>query len=192
MDLTLRWTDRCWKCDIELTESDRFKMHCPRCGVDLRDGPIDLVSLTEDQKLERKCWTAAVDLAKVWNNWGSAFKRLMEKDQAPDYSLVHDFCTEVMELSFPYLNRLMEESYTTQDSLSFLRKTLDDITSMLLATCQELETIQLLTGQWSEEDEEIKKEWLRKLGFTNKLLAASVAQQKRISCEGQRPLAKDC
>lgn len=177
MDLAIRWTKRCWKCQVELLEQDRFKKFCPRCACDLSDEPIDIGDFDQ---VERDSWKVATDLAKIWTNWGRAYERLVE-GKGNDYSLVHDFATEVMELAFPYLKRLMDSGLTTPDSMSFLRKTLNDITMTLLHTCQIQENAQKLIGKWSKFDEETKEEWLGKLGFTNKLLNAVGETPKQLS-----------
>lgn len=173
MDLTVRYSARCWKCDIELLEQNRFNSRCPRCACDLSDEPIDL----EDFDIEeRKFWKAATDLVKVWRNWELGYKRLMNEQMEPDYSLVHEFCTEVLELSFPYIGRLKLPPLCMQ----YLKNELNEITSNLLEECCALEHVLLLTGQWSEWDEEVKKEWLGKLGFISNIFAAACSEQKRI------------
>jgi hypothetical protein len=173
VDLTARYSVRCWKCEIELLEPDRFKARCPRCACDLSDAPIDLAACDPER---RRFWRAALDLAQIWKNWGKAYKRVMNQRGEADYSMVHDFCTEVTELSFPYIGRLK----LPQVCMEYLRDILNSITDSLLQNCMELERVQLLTGQWSEFDEDVKQEWLGKLGFTNHLFRTIGTEQKRI------------
>lgn len=167
----------CWRCFIVLRgPSDTRQGICPRCGVDL-DLIVECGEESPEQREDRKKWIAALDLEKIWTNWVNGYGRLMVERQDPDYSLVHEFATEVMEYSFPYIQRLK----LPQDCMSYLRQVLNNLTESLLSTCYQLEDIQRLTGQWSDRDEENKRDWLKQLGFTNKLLGFTTkAPRKQI------------
>lgn len=131
---------------------------------------VDLVDLSPEELEKRRSWVAAVDLAKVFTNWGDGYCRLLDERQEADYSLVNDFCTEVMEHAVMYMARLLAEEILQSDGLAYVREVLNAQTLRVIDTCVQYEDLQRLTGRWSDTDQETKEYWLKSVAITSKLL----------------------
>jgi len=157
--LQKRWVARCWKCDIELTEQDRFKANCPRCACDLSlDGTTETDALVDEEA--RKSWKAASELAKVYNNWKTGYVRLIKASVEANYSLLDDFIMEVIELSSFYVLRLIEEGILQRDGMNYIKRILNDAASEILVELEAIENTQRLAGRWDQGEQELKDYWL--------------------------------
>lgn len=177
VELVKRWSRECWRCGLEILEPERLNSHCPRCAVDL-DSLVDLGA--DSDQGERKSWQAAIDLTKIYENWTSAYKRLLAERQEADYSLLDDFATEVMEFSFPYMSRLVKQGILRSDALEYVKNRLNALTLDLHDTIVLYEDIQKLQGSWTDDDQENKEYWLKRLRWTGKTLSTLRATQEAL------------
>jgi hypothetical protein len=168
----------CYRCQYVYAGTDEIlQRHCPRCCYD-----SDTIQVAEQHvsEEERKSWIAAVDLGKMYFNWAKGYCGLMDGSEEADYSLLDDFMCDVMEQSFPYLHRLIQEKILSPEGLSYIRKCANEATILLLTNCIDWEERQRISGSWGDRDDEIKEHWLTGLAQANYALAASTPKRAEL------------
>ena len=99
MHLVIRIIGRCPRCSIELLEQDRWSEYCPRCAANFKfEEFMQEGGLVDEAK--RKSWQAAIDLGKVFENWGIGYVRILDESGKADYSLLDEFSFEVQQQAF--------------------------------------------------------------------------------------------
>jgi hypothetical protein len=183
-DVTLYKEKECWRCQCVLTgDGEVHQKHCPRCAHEV-DGLIDMDELTEDQIADRRSWQAATDLGLIYLNWSNGYIRLMNESNEADYSSLDDFITEVMEHSLLYLRRLRDTGILNDFGLAYVRGVLNESTLNILNRCEELYLEANKQGRLGENDEEIRKYWLKRLARQNGAIRSHEACRKTLCYEG--------
>lgn len=173
-------TRECWNCFmVHRGPTETQQRHCPRCAANQDEAPIDVGrELTEEELESRKMWQEVTDVCKVYKNWSKGFRRLIQESGESNYSLVEEFSVEVLEHSFPFLRRLMNQDSFTVEMGQMIRDTVNTCTEEILQECITYEDLMRLGGTWTDAEQDLKEYWLKKIGFTNGLIASSVASKQ--------------
>ena len=169
---------KCPRCDMELENRDGTPLGimndgiCPRCAYDIK-GTIDLSEdLVDPQVLKDKAGAIAFkELMIILDNWLISYKRIVEM-KGVDWSLPHEFFQEFTDLMVPYISRLKQTGYATDDRMKAIGQKVVDALHEIIESIQAEEDIMRLTGQWSALDEEIRLEWIDKMEITQRLIAS--------------------
>jgi hypothetical protein len=177
----------CYRCHYAMAGTHEIlQRHCPRCCYDNDTIEVGERHVSEE---ERRSWVAAVDLGLMYFNWARGYCGLMSETQESDYSSLDDLMVDIMEHSFPYLYRLVQEGILTTEALSYVRACANEATLLLLDTCLEYEELQRLEGTWGDSDDDIKRYWLDRQKAVS--YAISSLAVKRIELEDNRENGED-
>jgi hypothetical protein len=176
-------TKECYRCQYVFRGPSEVRIkHCPRCAYDTETIEIGESGVSEE---DRRSWIAACDLGLMYFNWARGYIRLMSESCEADYSSLDDFMVDVMEQSFPYLHRLVQEKILTKDGLAYVRSCANEATILLLTACIEWEERQRIEGTWGDKDDEYKEYWLKKQIAVNKALTASSVERAKLTSGGE-------
>ncbi len=177
-EITKEEVRECYRCQYILRgpEVDHVR-HCPRCAYDTETVEVGESSVSEEERLS---WVAAVDLGKMYFNWARGYMRVMSELCEADYSSLDDFMVDVMEQSFPYLHRLVQEKIISAQGLAYVRACANEATILLLTTCLEYEEKQRIEGTWGDKDDEYKEYWLKRQGAINYALTTSALESAKL------------
>lgn len=176
----IREVVQCPKCEIHMDGHIVRKVDglCPRCCYEIDDTidvpGDDLVDVETEKGNKEFC-----DLMLMLNNWCDGYIRLIT-ERGVDWSIPHEFLQEFGEQMIPYIARLRELGYVSQDRMLTIGDIVQDCLRKLIEAIEQEEGLMRLTGQWNEQEEEIKKYWEKKLGRSFELLgSAAMAQNAR-------------
>lgn len=160
---------RCPRCDIEL-EPGISDGYCPRCAYDIH-GTIDISEDLVDPQVQKDRAGAKefATLMLMLDNWLKGYKKLI-REEGVDWSLPHEFFQEFYELMTPYIARLRENGYATEDRMKAMGEKVVECLNDMIECIQQEEDVMRLTGQWTDKEEAIKLEWLEQMNITQRLI----------------------
>lgn len=173
--------EHCYRCCLQLTNDVKpqtYDGHCPRCGYDLTIIDISEELATEEQLKAKRGEREMYDLIQMVHNWGKAQRRYIDR-VGVDWSAPHDMIQDIGEMMMPWIARLVQAGYFGKGNVSSISAIVDHEVEKLIHKIEAEEDILRLTGQWSENEEEIKKYWEEKLPIIRKL---SMRNEQRIAC----------
>jgi hypothetical protein len=161
---------RCPRCEIELEWGIINNGYCPRCAYDIR-GTIDISDGLVDPQVEKdKAGQREFnDLVLMLDNWLGGYKKLIQR-KGVDWSLPHEFFQEFADHMVPYISRLKKLGYSTPERMRAIGDKVVDALHEMIQAIQQEEDLMRLTGQWDDEEETIKLEWMGKMGMAERLL----------------------
>jgi len=154
---------RCPRCEFELDEAIINDGFCPRCAYDI----AGIITLSEDlvdpqAEKEKAGMLAFHELTNILDNWCSGYLRVIS-ERGVDWSLPHEFFQEFHDLMVPYITRLKKTGYSTPERMSAIGQKVVDTLHKLIEAIQQEEDLMRLTGQWNDQEEEIKIEWMDRM-----------------------------
>jgi len=133
MALAIQEFEHCPRCGIEISVRCQVSKtpdgFCPRCAYDI-DGTIDITAdygelVDPEKEKEWKGQQEFNDLMNMLTNWSDGYIKIIMRETI-DWSLPHEFLQEFAEQMVPYIARLRETGYATQERMRAIGETVEN------------------------------------------------------------------
>jgi hypothetical protein len=108
------------------------------------------------------------DLIQMLRNWAQPYIRLIA-ECGVDWSSPHSFLDEYATQMLPYIARLLKAGYISKEGVLDIADEFAKQVQDLIAQLDAEEDLMRLTGQWTDNEQEIKDYWEKRLSKTHGL-----------------------